>query len=223
MRCGIVGKGTHSVEAGRNHQPTIAHVPTGTVHRLPLEKDYPEKVPAGLSAVLDARPGLVERRVAFDGDGAQSAEALAERSESGDGGVIIRAIAERSSPQRPESGVLGRSRKVVVAEGGHPRNSSGGKMATAITERYSDELLDSAGRPCSHPRRPGVTRPGGASGGSSPLRPIPPIDHSRPLPLQNGPPHRNGLLRYRLSAGRGPVPRRSGTRRTPGRVSKRCP
>src|SRR4051795_11425771 len=45
MRCGIVGMGTHSVEANRGRRPSIAHVPTGTVHRLPLEKAWPEKVP----------------------------------------------------------------------------------------------------------------------------------------------------------------------------------
>ena len=42
---GIVGMGTHSVEASRGHRPTIAHVPTGTVHRLPHEKARHEKVP----------------------------------------------------------------------------------------------------------------------------------------------------------------------------------
>jgi hypothetical protein len=49
MRCGIVGLGTHSLEAGRGHRPTIAHVPRGTVHRLPLEKAWFEKVPTGVA------------------------------------------------------------------------------------------------------------------------------------------------------------------------------
>jgi hypothetical protein len=40
-----VGMETHSVEASRGHRPTIAHFPKGTVHRLPLENPYSEKVP----------------------------------------------------------------------------------------------------------------------------------------------------------------------------------
>jgi hypothetical protein len=43
--------GTHSVEARRGHRPTIAHVPTGTVHRLSLEEACPEKVPEMYSKV----------------------------------------------------------------------------------------------------------------------------------------------------------------------------
>src|SRR5438270_645499 len=56
MRCGIVGMGSHSVEAGRGHRPTIAHVPTGTVHRVPLERACPEKVP------MPAQPTVTDVR-----------------------------------------------------------------------------------------------------------------------------------------------------------------
>ena len=45
MRCGIVGMGTRSVEADQGITPTIAHVPTGIVHGLPLPKAGFEKVP----------------------------------------------------------------------------------------------------------------------------------------------------------------------------------
>jgi len=39
------GHEAHSIEANRGHRPSIAHVPTGTVHRLPRQKAQPEKVP----------------------------------------------------------------------------------------------------------------------------------------------------------------------------------
>ena len=43
MRCGIVGMGTRSVEADQGITPTIAHVPTGIVHRLPPGKPLEKK------------------------------------------------------------------------------------------------------------------------------------------------------------------------------------
>src|SRR5512142_2985858 len=46
MRCGIVGMSTHSVEAGWGNPPTIAHVPKGIVHGLPLAEALLEKVPS---------------------------------------------------------------------------------------------------------------------------------------------------------------------------------
>jgi len=48
----------------------------------------PVEAGAGVPAVLAARFGLDERRVATDGDGAQPVEAVAEWSGGGDGGVI---------------------------------------------------------------------------------------------------------------------------------------
>src|SRR3954447_5780300 len=54
MRCGIVGMGTRSVEANQGFTPTIAHVPTGIVHGLPLTKGRFEKVPF-LDAVLSSK------------------------------------------------------------------------------------------------------------------------------------------------------------------------
>ena len=45
MRCGIVGMGTRSVEADQGITPTIAHVPTGIVHRLPQTNGRFEMVP----------------------------------------------------------------------------------------------------------------------------------------------------------------------------------
>src|SRR5512135_2360026 len=45
MRCGIVDMSTHSVEAGWGNPPTIAHVPKGIVHGLPLAEALLEKVP----------------------------------------------------------------------------------------------------------------------------------------------------------------------------------
>src|SRR4051812_25808226 len=47
MRCGIVGMGTRSVWADQGITPTIAHVPTGIVHRLPRTKGRLEIVPTG--------------------------------------------------------------------------------------------------------------------------------------------------------------------------------
>jgi hypothetical protein len=49
---------THSVEAGWGNPPTIAHVPEGIVHGLPLAEALLEKVPFGggstISQHLDA-------------------------------------------------------------------------------------------------------------------------------------------------------------------------
>ena len=51
--------GTHSVEASRDHQPTIAHVPTGNVHELHSPEEGFEKVPhAGTNLSLIRKVAL---------------------------------------------------------------------------------------------------------------------------------------------------------------------
>src|SRR4051794_37566520 len=55
MRCGIVAMVTRSVAADQGIRPTIAHVPTGIVHRIPQTKGHFEIVPQKLDSWIRMR------------------------------------------------------------------------------------------------------------------------------------------------------------------------
>ena len=58
MRCVIVDMRTHLFEANRVNRPTIAHVPTGIVHKLTRSKGGFEKVPARGPGLQTGSPRL---------------------------------------------------------------------------------------------------------------------------------------------------------------------